>query len=502
MVRSHAVRALPSARYDNRDATTEGKTVRRAAGRVWSWCRTSDGKALLALLAASCAIRLPLMSFPGFFNDMNICLLWGVDAQHHLLDVYSYGGTTSFVPPNYPPLAIFLYGAVVWLYDHTIQSLPLLNVTQNYLQRPFPGLVWFVKAPVLLGDIGLIAALYQVGRRYQSRRHRPAFSPSKLHFGGNPTLVAVATYALCPAVLITGVLWGQLDNLTVCFVVVAWLLALERHDGWAGLALALALLMKPQAALFLPLFFIYLWRWHGRRDAVRAAKSLGIVLAVFFAVYLLPPRFEVIWLARNTLFWLSKHPFTDIDAFNLWSLLGLAAHPANASILGPLSASMIGWLFFAAVLLIVCAGIWRDGAPDRFFLGAGVVALALFDVATMQHERYLYPALALFLGAALCARRRGWALYTLYGVLCLTCTLNLIAYGIPAAAQPSFWLFPPSLKNFAITLTTSYQAPISALNLLVLLATLAYFVVTLDIAALFEWVRQRAPRTSGALESA
>lgn len=491
--------------------------MRRAVGRIWRWCRTSDGKALIALLALACAMRIPLLPFPGFFNDMNICLLWGVDAQHHLLDVYSYGGTTSFVPPNYPPLAVWLYGAVVWLYDHIVQPLPLLNVTQNYLQRPYPALVWFVKAPVLLGDLGLLAALYMLGRRFQSRRHRPAFSQSRLvrpsllsklrsgrglHFGGNPTLVAVATYALCPAVLITGVLWGQLDNLTMCFVVVAWLLALERRDGWAGLSLALALLMKPQAVLFVPLFFIYLWRWHGRSDTLRAAKALGIVLVAFFIPFLLPPRFEVVWLARNTLFWLDKHPLTTIDAFNLWSLVGVAAHPASAPILGPLSASVIGWLLFAVVLGIVCVGIWLDAAPERFFLGAGIVALASFDLATMQHERYLYPALALFLGAALCASRRSWPLYTLYGVLCFTCTLNLIAYGIPAAAQPSFWLFPPGLKAFAITLTTRYQAPISALNLLVLLAALAYFVVTLDAASLHvKWRLMRKQQSGYSSES-
>ena len=434
--------------------------------RAWAWCHTSDGKALLALLVASSAVRLPLMPFPGFFGDMGIYTLWGVEAQRHLLHVYSYGASTPFAPSNYPiypPLSIYFYGALVWIYDHIAHPLSLQPVNISYLLESSPSLVWLLKLPVLLGDLGLIAALYAVGRMFRSRRH---------------TLVAAATYALCPAVLLAGVLWGQLDNVAGCFLVVAWLLALKRHDVWAGVALALAILVKPQPIIFVPLFLLYIWRWHGWRRAVRAAGAMGGIAGAFCAIYLLPPRPELFAFFRNIQSVLSLRPFTNFDAFNLWALLRMSTHPYNTPALGPLSTSLIGWGLFAIVLLIACAGVWLDGSPGRFFLGAGIVAVAFFDLTTMQHERYLYPALALFLGAALCTRR-SWVSYTLYGIVCLTYTLNLLAYAVPhTTGNEPFWLFPPAVHAFAVTLQ-SYQAPLSALNLLVLLGALAFFVMTL-----------------------
>ncbi|HEX6819957.1 MAG TPA: hypothetical protein VF120_16395, partial [Ktedonobacterales bacterium] len=111
--------------------------------RAWAWCHTSDGKALLALLAVSCAVRLPLMPFPGFFDDMGIYTLWGVEARQHLLHVYSYGASTPFARSNYPiypPFSIYLYGALVWIYDHTTQPLPRQPIQISYLLGAYPGL--------------------------------------------------------------------------------------------------------------------------------------------------------------------------------------------------------------------------------------------------------------------------------------------------------------------------------------------------------------------------
>lgn len=417
--------------------------------RVWRWWRTGDGKALLALLVVSCIVRLPLMPFRGFYDDLGLYTLWGVEAQTQLLHVYSFGAATTLVPSNYPPLTIYLYGALVWIYDHTIHPLPLLggNGFQSYVLGPYPGLVWLLKVPVLLGDLGLLALLYRLGRRVHSPRY---------------AFIAAATYAICPAVLIAGILWGQLDGVATCLVLLALVLALEEHEIGAGIALALAVLVKPQPAIFIPLLLVYLWRWRGRAQTIRAVGAMGGTALILCAIYLLPPHPELFALYNNVQFSLRNPPATSIDAYNLWTVLGVSAHPVSTPFLGPLTTGLIGWGLFGGVLLLVCIGIWLDGSPRRLLLGAGIVAATFFDVAVLQHERYLYPALALFFAAGLCARR-GWPAYGLYALSALTLTLNLIATAVPIAVN------------------MSYQTPIAALNLLILLGALMYFGATLDI---------------------
>src|SRR5262249_45110699 len=43
---------------------------------------------------------------------------------------------------------------------------------------------------------------------------------------------------------------------------------------------------------------------------------------------------------------------------------------------------------------------WHEGTPGKLYTLAGLYVLAFFDLTTMQHERYLFPAIALFLMAS------------------------------------------------------------------------------------------------------
>lgn len=436
----------------------------RSVWRRWLSREMGDGLVLSVLLVLSALIRLPLMSFPGFYNDLGMYIQWGVEAQTHPLQIYSYSATVAVTPANYLPLAVFLYAGLIGVYVHLVHPLPLLTADPNYVLGPYPGLIWFVKLPVLAGDIGLIALLYRLARRLQPRYH---------------VAVAVLSYAISPAVLLSGVLWGQLDNVVTCGVILAWLLVLEEHEMWAGVVLTLAILVKPQPVVFVPLLLIYLWRWRGYTTTLRTVAAMAVTALVTCAVYLVPPHPQLAALYRNMRFWFTKQPQTSVDADNLWTLLGAASHPYNTPYLGPLTTDQVGWGLFAGVLVVVCAGIWLDRRPSQWFLAAGITACAFFTLTTQQHERYLYPALALLLVAAALTDSKSGRLhsYVLYAVVTLTCTLNLTATGVLAPRDPRpFWLFPPPLLSVAHVLATQGSGAIAVMNLLALLAALLVFV--------------------------
>jgi hypothetical protein len=410
-----------------------GRSTRRAWGVSWNaaarqrgerlrvWCAGAEGRRALLLLALALLVRLPLAAFHGFFYDLQGYAVWGEVLDHHFFDFYTACCPATLLPhappvyPLYPPLTVYLFGLLYAIYaalGKTITPSPPLDLHQSV------PLTMILKLPMLMADLATIALIYAVARRVRSERL---------------ALAAAASYAFAPAVLFDGALWGQTDGLTLLLIVLALLAALRRRGAWAGVCFALAVLLKPQPLAFAPLLLIYLYRWAGLRQALRWLAAAAATTITVCLPYLLHPVAQI----GRFLFVLHdgvrQEPYASIDGFNLWWFLGAADHDYATPYLGALSPSMLGLALFALVLLVTLVGIWRDPAPGTLFLGAALVALAFFDVMTLQRERYLYPAIALFLLAAL---YNGTLLLFYFGAG-ITAFLNM-ALHVVMRADPAF----------------------------------------------------------------
>jgi uncharacterized membrane protein len=176
--------------------------------------------------------------------------------------------------------------------------------------------------------------------------------------------------------------------------------------GRAGLWLALALAVKPQPLIFVPLVLVYLLRWSGWRAAARAAGTIALTSFVLWLPYLLPPLPpQIVYYLAHTNRMFLRQPAASVSAYNLWWALGLQSRNNDAPAIGPLTLSSIGWALFAACALLALLGIWRRRDLETLFTAAGMLALAFFVLTTMQRERYLFPAIALLLIATVCHRR-------------------------------------------------------------------------------------------------
>jgi hypothetical protein len=58
-----------------------------------------------------------------------------------------------------------------------------------------------------------------------------------------------------------------------------------------------------------------------------------------------------------------------------------------------------------SLLALALGGVWSDPSRGRLFAALALVAVGFFTVATLQHERYMFPALAFLLLAAAYDRR-------------------------------------------------------------------------------------------------
>jgi Gpi18-like mannosyltransferase len=374
----------------DRWATSLG--VRRCAS-ILSWAnptRSEHARLALVLLVAALT-RLFLAPRGELLWDLDMYIAWGSALLKHPGEVYALSQS------NYPPLTLYLFGGVVALYTFLAH---LLHQPAT-LDLHIPLLSLLAKLPTLLADLGTIAVLWGLLRREVGERW---------------ALGVAAAYALSPAVLLDGVVWGQSDGIPIFFLLLCLAALFAGRYGWAGVCFAVAVMLKPQPIVFAPLLLVWLYRSGGWRPILRASATAATTALAICAPFLAPPHPQLAVFYQNTIAsfqgsapiasanTMSLPGPTTWNAYNLWWLLG-PNRAYQSPLLGPLSATTVGTLLFLAALGLAVAGIWRDQSRGRLYAALSLVAVAFFAVTTLQHERYLFPALALLLLAAAHDRR-------------------------------------------------------------------------------------------------
>ncbi len=386
-------------------AVSEPISARRERGLLW------------CILGASLVIQLLLAPYRGFFGDMQMYLRWAMAFNTHPLMVYSSSSAA------YPPLTIYVYAALEQVYRGLGHLLGFSDqrLAVNELQR-FSTLWFLAKLPTIGANLGASWLIYRLARLATSARW---------------ALLATLAYALAPSLLLDGALWGQTDGAPVFLVLLA-IVALQRRPLWAGALLGAAVMIKPQPVIFIPILLLYLALTGGWRDAVKA--SLGVIgaMLVICAPFLLPPRPEIIVFYHNATL---VFPLVSGNAFNLWFLLNPALL-SQTPLIGSLTAVPIGWLLFLPVYGLALALVWRRRSLASLYLALALAAIGFFELTALQHERYLFQALAFLLLAA--AYYRPSMVY--YALASFTVFTNMLAAcaleGYAAAPIKESWLNP------------------------------------------------------------
>jgi hypothetical protein len=297
--------------------------------------RPAARHAVWLVLLVAAALRLPLIVSPPFLSTDVYRYVWdgrvqvaGVNPYRYLPadpalaslrddTVYPRINRAEYAPTIYPPAAEALYAAVAFVWSNLIA----------------------VKATMVGFEILAVYCLLRllaVAKLPAERVLIYAWNPLPVwDFAGN----------------------GHIDGAAIGMVAAALLLRVLRRDGWAGVALGLAILMKFLPAVVAPV----LWR---RRAGWRTAAAAVAVIVALYAVYS-GVGLRVFGFLRG---YGSEEGYDTGEGF--WLLAGLSrlmALPPAAAIVykaaaGLLLAALAGWFAFVrrpddAVSICAAAGI-------------------------------------------------------------------------------------------------------------------------------------------------
>lgn len=397
----------------------------KASATVW---------ALPALVLAGFFLRIIFVGNEGFKTDVSTYAAWAIAlSQHGFAGFYSTVGFADYPPGYFYVLAIVGHLWKLLFPAHDPAALRAL-----------------VKLPAILADLGVGALLYAIVRRFAS---------------AGVALGAAALYLLNPAVIYISAAWGQVDSISGGLALLA-IYALLRSDagiGWivfAWLSFGYSLLIKPQAAVLLPLLIAFAFVSPQRRRERLIGTALGIVAALALAVLLTEPFHPsnpvaaLGWLIERYAYGSNVYPYNTVNAFNLWALRGNFWMPDSQSILG-LPQYVWGLLLVVAALALIVWRYLQDRSAAALLEACAIATLAFFVLATRMHERYLFNGLLFTIACVPFARRY------LYGAIALSFVLfaNLqyslqylqaVTGGAPGANAQNLW----GLWTTALSLVT------------------------------------------------
>ena len=318
-----------------------------------------------------------------------------------------------------------------YAFEHGLSQ--IYNSDTNYMPFYLHWLYWFGKMQgskeliyansyqlkyfFLLFDFGGAIAITWALRKYYTRQ----FAEYMLLFN--------IGYLYCT------VIWGQLDSVPTTIVVLAIICLFERKLLWAAFFCTLSVYVKLQTIIFVPFFVILLVYQLGRKfDKWLIIKMLAISLLT--QLWLLSP---FIW---GGTFWnflkvvresVGFFPRVSWNAYNIWYLL-LKQDPTllnDTLTFAGLSYKRWGFILFFSLSAIGFIPLiintikklkYKNDLDKNYYsllwLTAGTIAILFFFVNTQMHERYSYPAIALYFAYSLLSNQ--------YAIFALTSVAHLM----------------------------------------------------------------------------
>ncbi len=341
-------------------------------------------KSLLFLLCLAFLVRLCFL-YPQFSGDVKNHLAWGNGFLVSPIGFYDQH-FPGFNDPNYPPVAIFLFAFsnlfltfsnnILNFLNHNFAIFPSVLIPLFNSENMRMG---FLKLPAIFADLGTGWLLYKIIRARS----------------GKFPLLLSSLYLFNPAVIYISSVWGQIESLTIFFLIYSLYQAIyggRKKFISIGLFI-LAALVKQTALWFLPFFLLF---WLKEMKVREFIQGVFLGLATFILAYL--PFGLLPWTALKIYFSSLSGSSTVVAdaAWNFWSFFFRAGTPDSVS-LGFLTLRQFSILLLAAILLILLVKLYRHFSMLLFYNYLFIWSLAIFFFQTRVHERHLAFSLVFLL---------------------------------------------------------------------------------------------------------
>jgi dolichyl-phosphate-mannose-protein mannosyltransferase len=306
---------------------------------------------------------------------------------------------------SFPPVMVYIWGLLA----------AIEPAFRTVTDASDPAIRALMKVPASLADLGLALGVAW------ALRSRPGWAVG-----------AALGIALHPAVIDVSAWWGQYESLYALAALIAYLLAVGGRPGWAAVALAVAVMTKPQALPLLVPFAAWFLARFGWTGAIRYGAVGAVVVALLWAPFLTAggPAAYIRNLAeyQDEIF-----AVLSLRAWNPWWLVqeayaGGSFVSDSAAIAGPITLRHLGFAVAALLEGFVFLAVFRAPSARTLALGFAAAALVAFCALTTMHERYAYAVLVFL--ALLLPDRRVLAVWVVFGAFF---ALNLLAAAPPTA---------------------------------------------------------------------
>jgi len=363
---------------------------------------------LVILIAAAIGIRIYFLTFPGYGFDIGSFLQWGNGILDKGFWGLYHGSYYSGAGLNYPPLVPLITSW--WL------NLGKVLDSQNA--------VYFFKILPTIFELLLVI----VSASYVLM--------SNVKYKGS----LLAVILLQPAAAFVSSAWGQVDSILALFILLSFLL-IEKNKFLATFLIFLALLTKPQALIAVGIYFLYFLVKKKFADLFKQAIFFCALIALIFFAFRIFGQSEFFAPYINSV---GNFKNLSLNAFNLWwALHGISSWNIQdtAQVTG-LTYKSLGLVLFAifeipAILYL----IYKAKKIPEILLVVAYSYLAFFIFPSEIHERYLYPAVALFAIPAILNKNIFWV------YLILTATFLSNVFAVLQSVYPQFPFLNYNLLN-------------------------------------------------------
>jgi len=324
------------------------------------------------LLLFGFVVRLLLIPVPGFKADMAFWKGWGLAVADK--GIIWLVNNTNY---NYPPGFAYILDLIGKIYKLFADP---YDVNQYWMDTNLLYLFLF-KLLIIASDIGIVFLIIKISEKL------------RMKWGW---LLGVMFF-LNPAVIFDGVIWGQVDQFGLFLFLGAIYFFIDEKPLLASVIFTMAWLMKWQNILFIPIFYLFIYRRYSFDVLIRSvAVSLVTFVIVTFPFWInreMASLFNLFTVNSN---WF---PWYSLNAFNGWwiasGLNGMGISDKTL-VLGTINAKQLGLLLFCLFYFIASLNIFlakKEEALKQFVLSSALVVLSFFHLLTQSHERYLFHLL-------------------------------------------------------------------------------------------------------------
>lgn len=300
---------------------------------------------LFFILIAAFLLRIVLSGFGTLTLDQNTFIAWSNILVEKGFSRF-YEGWSDYLPG-------YLY--ILWFLGKVKEVIPIPTVL-------------LYKSPAIISDVLTGLLIYKIVEKIKDRR-----------WG----LITSSLYLFNPGVLANSTFWGQVDSLTSLFSL-ASIYFLSSNFVFSSILIAIGTLVKPQAAFVFPLLLLIMVRdkWKITKIIIYLVAGLSVFALSFLpfsnAKNIFPFIIERLGVTFN------QYPYTSVNAFNFWGLLGFWKPDDRGRLLG------LGIIL--TLMIPVATNLWRKKI-SRYFAASLVFAMT-FLFMTRMHERHLFTTFA------------------------------------------------------------------------------------------------------------